>query len=339
MSLELSAEVPERGVRVEIHVPDGRTVALIGPNGAGKSTALSLIAGTLRPARGRVVLDGTVLTDERTWVPVHHRRVTTLSQDPVLFPHLTVRDNVRFPLRAQGVPRRRAQQETTRWLEELDLQHLAERRPSQLSGGQAQRVAIARALAADPRLILLDEPMAALDIDVAPALREQLRGFLAGRTAVIVTHDVLDALTLADHVIVLEQGRVVEEGPTTEVLARPRSAFAARFAGLNLITGALEDGALQLPGGGHLPVRSDAAPGTTLHAAFRPGSVHLVDEDAQAGLPRTVRTLSPHGDLVRVRTEDLAADLAPQDVAARHLEPGSRVCLAVSREDVTAYGA
>lgn len=337
MSLHLRAAVAERDVELDLEVSGGETLALVGPNGAGKSTALSLIAGTLRPTGGRVVLDGRVLTDERTWVPPHDRRVTTLSQDPVLFPHLSALGNVMFPLRAQGVPRREARRRALEHLDALGLADLADRRPAQLSGGQAQRVAIARALAAEPRLLLLDEPMAALDVDVAPALREQLRTFLAGRTALIVTHDVLDALVLADRVAVLEHGRALDTGTTDEVLTRPRSAFAARFAGLNLIRGRWDGRELVLEGGERLPATSTLPKGSPSYAAFRPAAVHLVGPGE--GLPRTVRSLAPHGDLLRVHTEDLAADLSPQDVAARRLAPGAPVLLAVRAESVTVYPA
>lgn len=174
MSLSLRAAVAERRVDLDLEVAAGETVALIGPNGAGKSTALALVAGTLRPSSGEVALDGRILSGPRAWVPPHRRRVTTLGQDPVLFPHLTAAGNIRFALRSQGMARSRAREESHRWLDELGIGALAGRRPTQLSGGQAQRVAIARALAADPQLLLLDEPMAALDVDVAPTLREQL---------------------------------------------------------------------------------------------------------------------------------------------------------------------
>ncbi|HEX7351861.1 ABC transporter ATP-binding protein [Brachybacterium sp.] len=330
----MSAAVPERGVEVDLTVTGGQTLALVGPNGAGKSTVLSLISGALRPARGEVVLDERVLTGERTWVPPHRRKVTTLSQDPMLFPHLTARGNIMFPLRSQGMARAQARHEAGRWLSELGIPELADRRPSGLSGGQGQKVAIARALAADPRLLLLDEPMAALDIDVAPALRELLRRFLAPRTAVIVTHDVLDALALADRIAVLEGGRVVEQGPTQELLARPRTAFTARFAGLNLVTGRYDGEAVVLADGSRLPAPAAPCGGRAVHAVFRPASVRSLDS---GGLPRTVRSLAPSGDLVRVRTEDLSADLPPQDVAARHLEPGATVHLEVPPDAVTTY--
>ncbi|MGO1422028.1 MAG: sulfate/molybdate ABC transporter ATP-binding protein [Brachybacterium sp.] len=336
MSLQLRARVPERGVELDLAVADGQTLALIGPNGAGKSTVLSLVSGALRPGTGRVELDGQLLAGEHSWTPPHQRRVTTLSQDPVLFPHLTARRNVMFPLRSQGVPRARSRDEAEQWLAELGLMELAERRPAQLSGGQAQRVAIARALAADPRLLLLDEPMAALDIDVASALRAQLRRFLTDRTAIIVTHDVLDALTLADCLAVLEDGRIIEQGPTQELLSTPRSAFTARFAGLNLLTGRWQDGAVVLADGTRLPATGPHPPGRRLHAAFRPSAVRLAPV---GGIRRTVTGLLPHGDLVRVRTEDLAADLSPQEIAEHRLEPGSPVLLAVPRGSVTTYEA
>src|SRR5699024_751846 len=179
MSLHVTASVPERRVELELAVQDGETLALVGPNGAGKSTVLSLVSGALRPARAEVVLAGRVLTGERDWVPPHRRSVTTLAQDPVLFPRRAALGRPRSAPRSQGVRRARAREEAVQWLGELGLSEFAHRRPSRLSGGQAQRVAIARALAADPRLLLLDEPMSALDIDVAPALREQLGRFLA----------------------------------------------------------------------------------------------------------------------------------------------------------------
>ncbi|MGP9746769.1 sulfate/molybdate ABC transporter ATP-binding protein [Brachybacterium sp. AOP29-B2-41] len=336
MSLSLHAVVPERGLDLELTVADGETLAVIGPNGAGKSTVLSLISGGLHPAKGQIVLDGRVLTGEGSWVPPHARKVTTLSQDPVLFPHLTALGNIIFALRSQGVPRTRARQGAERWLAELGIPELADRRPSQLSGGQAQRVAIARALAADPRLLLLDEPMAALDIDVAPALREQLGRFLARRTAIIVTHDVLDALTLADRIAVLEDGRLVEQGPTQELLSRPRSAFTARFAGLNLVSGRWDGRAVVLADGARLPAAAAHHPGDQVHAAFRPAQVTLVET---GGLPRTVRSLAPSGDLVRVRTDDLSADLPPQEIAAQRLEPGVSVRLEVPSAAVTTYRA
>ena len=178
----------------------------------------------------------------RVDVAPHRRRIALLAQEPLLFPHLSVLDNVAFGPRSAGAGRSESRGRAREWLEEVGIGDLADRRPAQLSGGQAQRAAVARALAAEPDLLLLDEPMAALDVAVTPALRQTLRRVLAERTCVVVTHDVLDALLLADRVLVLEGGRVVEQGPTREVLTRPRSAFAARLAGLNLVVGTWSDG-------------------------------------------------------------------------------------------------
>lgn len=224
-ALHLRAVIPQRGIDVTLDVAAGETVALTGPNGAGKSSILGVIAGLLRPDEGEVrlgdrVLDGT---------PPHARGIALLAQDPLLFPHLSVLANVAFAPRARGVRRRQANELATRHLTEVGAEMLAGRRPTQISGGQAQRVAVARALAADPELLLLDEPMASLDVDVRPALRQTLRTALEDRTAIIVTHDAADARALADRVVVIEHGHIVEEGPTEQVLNDPQSGFAVRL--------------------------------------------------------------------------------------------------------------
>ena len=214
-------------------------LAVLGPNGSGKSTLLDVLAGLLRPDAGHVRVGGRTLTDAGVHVPPHRRGVGLLAQQPLLFPHLTALANVAFGPRAQGVSRRAATARARELLDAVDVAGLADRRPAQLSGGQQQRVALARALAAGPDLLLLDEPLAALDVDTMPAMRALLRRTIrdSGRTAVLVTHAALDALVLADRVVVLSDGVVVEEGPTREVLARPRSPFAARIAGLDLVPG------------------------------------------------------------------------------------------------------
>ena len=221
---------------------------------------------------------------------------------------------------------------------------LADRSPGQLSGGQAQRVAVARALAAEPRLLLLDEPMAALDVAVQPALRQMLRRVLADRTAIVVTHDPLDALLLADRVVVLEAGRVVEHGPSADVLSRPRSAFAARLAGLNLVRGTWRDGAVladELVVHG-LVEGSSPADGEPAVAAFRPQAV-AVYREAPDGSPRnafavTVTEVEPHADLIRVRAGALAADVTMQAAAELDLVIGGRVTFVVKATEVSLYG-
>jgi molybdate transport system ATP-binding protein len=290
MSLHLSATVDDRDVQVDLDVAGGQTVAILGPNGSGKSTVLSVVAGILRADRGRATLDGTTLFDtaDGLWIAPHERGTGLLAQDPLLFPHLDVIDNVAFGPRSSGASRTRSRELARTWLDAVDAGQLAGRRPSALSGGQAQRVAIARALAAEPRLLLLDEPMSALDITVVPAMRQVLRRVLAGRTAVIVTHDVLDALLLADQVVVMEHGRVVEQGPTKDVLARPRSSFGAGIAGLNLARGHVEAGAVRTPGGrragrrGVLARGGQRAPG----AADRQPAQRVGDDDPRARAAR-----------------------------------------------------
>jgi len=223
--LHLRAVIPQRGIDVTLDVAAGETVALTGPNGAGKSSILGVIAGLLRPDEGEVRLGDRIL--DRT--PPHARGIALLAQDPLLFPHLSVLANVAFAPRARGVHRRQANELATRHLTEVGAEMLAERRPNEISGGQAQRVAVARALAADPELLLLDEPMASLDVDVRPALRQTLRTALEDRTAIIVTHDAADARALADRVVVIEHGHIVEDGPTEQVLNDPQSGFAVRL--------------------------------------------------------------------------------------------------------------
>jgi molybdate transport system ATP-binding protein len=203
-------------------------------------------------------------------------------------------------------------------------------------------------VAPEPRLLLLDEPMAALDVGVTPALRQALRPLLATRTAVLATHDVLDALLLADEVAVVDGGRIVERGPTADVLARPRSAFAARIAGLNLLAGTWARDGIVTPGGevvhGHVPDDAPpgpAADGTPMTAVFRPSAVSVY-LDPPHGSPRNafrgrVVALEPHGDLVRVRTDHLAADVTPQAVADLALTPGVDVWLSVKAAEVDVY--
>ncbi len=353
MTLLLEATVATRDVQVSLEVPDGRTVAILGPNGSGKSTALSVVAGIIRPDAGSATLGGSTLFDVASgaWTPPHDRGTGLLAQDALLFPHLSVLDNVAFGPRSAGSSRAASRAAARAWLDEVDAGELADRKPSGLSGGQAQRVAIARALAAEPRLLLLDEPMAALDITVVPAMRQVLRRVLDGRTAVIVTHDVLDALLLADHVVVMEAGRIVEQGPTREVLARPRSTFGAGIAGLNLARGQVEAGGVRTPTGLLVaglhetePDEAERLPDATQAVAvFSPAAVSVHREEP-AGSPRnvfaaTVRELEPRGSQVRIQTDEISADVTAPVVAELDLMPGTSVYLAVKASEVAIYRA
>jgi molybdate transport system ATP-binding protein len=347
-------------LRVEFDVRPGEVLAVLGPNGAGKSTLLSVLSGLLDPDRGRITLgDRTWLdTEHGVRIPTHRRRVGLLAQNPLLFPYLSVRENVAFGPRAAGAGKAAARRVAHQWLSEVDAVEFIDRKPGQLSGGQAQRIAIARALAAQPDLLLLDEPLAALDVDAAPAVRGLLHRVLGqqDRPAVLVTHDALDAIVLADRVLVLTEGRVVEQGPTRDVLARPRAAFTARIAGLNLLPGAAfsPDGdgsavAEAVAFGDAVISGRVAEPVTTSEpavAVFAPSAV-AVHRKPPDGSPRNVIAvrltgLEPRGDVVRLRAESstdvaLAADITPAAVADLALTVGDEVWFAIKATEVAIH--
>jgi molybdate transport system ATP-binding protein len=330
---------------VAVHVAPGETVAVLGRNGSGKSTLLAVVAGLLRPDRGRVVLGNRVLTDIAAGVvlPPYQRRIGLLAQQPLLFPHLSALDNVAFSPQAMGTSRREARQAALRHLTEVDATQFADRRPGRLSGGQAQRIALARALASQPELLLLDEPLSAVDVEYAPALRSLLQTVLADRIALIVTHQVIDALMLADRVVVLDAGRVVEQGPTRDVLTRPRSAFAARLAGLNLVTGTSTASGLLAHDGTELSGSNGyPAAGTAAVAVFTPAAV-AVYVDPPKGSPRNVihdrvEGIEPNGSLVRVRgASGLAADITPAAAVELGLHAGASVWFVIKATEVNVY--
>jgi molybdate transport system ATP-binding protein len=341
--------VRQRDVDLTLRVGPGETVAVLGPNGAGKSTMLSVLAGLLRPDSGAAELGGRVLFDlgrsarGRVWVPPHDRGIALLAQEPLLFPHLSVLDNVAFGPRSRGRRRHDARAAARHWLQEVGAVELADRRPAALSGGQAQRVAVARALAAEPELLLLDEPMAALDVTAAPQLRQVLRRVLRGRTAIVVTHDVLDALLLADRVVVIEGGRVAEDGGTQEVLTRPRSAFAARIFGLNMLRGTAQPGGVRTTGGQLVAgfAEEPLTIGAPAVAVFSPAAV-AVHGEPPGGSPRNafrgvVTAVEPRGDRIKVRAGELAAEITPAALAALDLAPGSPVVFVVKATEVALY--
>lgn len=360
--LYVRAVVASRAIDIEFEVAPGEVLAVLGPNGAGKSTALHVITGLVRPDSGQVRLGERVLTDTANdvFVPTHDRRVGLLLQKPLLFPHLSVAANVAFPLRSTHRTGRRVARDTAvRWLaevfEEQQGSELADRRPRQLSGGQAQRVAIARALAGAPDALLLDEPLAGLDVAAAAVIRAVLRRVLVrdSRVAVLVTHDLLDVLTLADRVVVLESGQIVEAGSVTEVLAAPRSGFGARIAGINLVRGTLEDdGAVRTPAGTswHGVVADEVTAGQDVVAVFAPGAVSIFRATPQGSprnvFPVTVAELDTRGPAIRVRAEEqpdgapgLAADITAEAAAELRLTPGEEVWFAVKAQEVSVRAA
>jgi molybdate transport system ATP-binding protein len=353
--VRVNAHLAQRGVEFDLALDDGQVLAVLGPNGVGKSTLLHMIAGLLHPDRGRIDIGDTVLTDTGTgtFVPAHARGVAMLTQQALLFPHLTVTGNVAYAPRCRGQSRSAARRTAQHWLEAVGVAELRDRRPSELSGGQAQRVAVARALAAEPRLLLLDEPMAALDVTAAPSLRRLLRSVLRDqrRTAIIVTHDLLDALAIADKVAVIENGRVAEWGPARTVLAAPRSEFAARIAGVNLVTGMVcEPGSIDTSWGTTVFGVGDVEGGAAAIALFKPSAV-AVHLDPPHGSPRnviavTIAELDMHGAVIRIRgTEQpdggsgLAADVTAAAAADLELEPGKNVYFVVKAQEVQLHPA
>jgi molybdate transport system ATP-binding protein len=338
---------------------------VLGPNGAGKSTALHVIAGLVRPDPGLVRLGDRVLTDTGAGVNVatHDRRVGLLLQDPLLFPHMSVAANVAFGPHSRRRMSRvaRAEQRATalRWLREVNAEQFADRKSRQLSGGQAQRVAIARALAAEPDVLLLDEPLTGLDVAAAAAIRAVLRNVVArsGCAVILITHDLLDVFTLADRVLVLEAGKISEIGPVADVLSAPRSHFGARIAGVNLVNGTIgPDGSLQTRSGpdwhGTQPQELDKelTEGQDAVAVFAPTAV-AVFRDPPHGSPRntvelTVAELDTRGSVVLVRGPEqpdgapgLAADITADAAAELRLTPGERVWFSVKALEVTLYPA
>jgi molybdate transport system ATP-binding protein len=363
--LQLRAVVAERDLDVEFSVSAGEVLAVLGPNGAGKSTALHVIAGLVRPDEGVVRLGDRVLTDTAAGVdvPTHDRRVGLLLQDPLLFPHLSVAANVAFGPHSRRAMFRSARSHekalALRWLREVDAEDFADRKPRQLSGGQAQRVAIARALAAEPDVLLLDEPLTGLDVAAAAGIRAVLRNVVSrtGRAVIMITHDLRDVFTLADRVLVLESGRISEVGPIADVLTAPRSHFGARIAGINLVNGTVgSDGSLHARSGAHwhaipAPGPSDQlAPGHNAVAVFPPTAVAVYREHPH-GSPRNaveviVAELDVRGSAVLVRGHEqpdgapgLAAEITVDAASELRLTPGERVWFSVKAHEVALYPA
>jgi molybdate transport system ATP-binding protein len=318
-------ERPRFRVDVAVEVPEGGTVAVMGPSGAGKSTLLAALAGLVPLREGEITVAGRVV--ERASTPRFRaepmrRGVVLLGQDPRLFPHLTARENVAFGPRASGVVAVEAGVAADAWLERVGLPGLGSRLPRELSGGEQQRVAIARALAASPRVVLLDEPLVALDPVTATAIRGVLRDQLRGTTTVAVTHDATDAVALAEQLVVVEAGRVVQRGPVREVLAAPATAFIASIADVNRHPGVASGGAWTDPAalGGHRLISADAASlafaaidGTPLAAVFRPDHVRIVDGAGVNAWCAEVVRREPTLRGVRITTCSGAVEVAAAD--------------------------
>jgi molybdate transport system ATP-binding protein len=333
---------------VELTTKNGETVAILGPNGSGKSTLLRCLAGLLPIDQGRIELDGDPLDDptDDVFVRPERRPVAVVFQDYLLFPNLTALENVAFGLRARNVAKGEARARAMEWLERVGLTDHAHHRPRALSGGQAQRVALARALATEPRLLLLDEPLAALDAGTRGDVRRDLRRHLAtfDGTRLLVTHDPIDAYALADRVIILEGGSITQAGTLADVTAQPRSRYIADLVGVNLLRGTDQDGAVAMPSGARIvpaePVHGD------IYAVIQPHSIALY-RSPPAGSPRNVwpaavADVDRHADRVRVRlTGDipLVAEITPAALDELALQPGDTVWATVKATEIDTYPA
>ncbi len=349
MTLDAHLRIARGSFRLDVSVAvaPGEVVALLGPNGAGKTTALRALAGLTPLTAGAIRLDGeTWDAPPEVFVPAERRRIGVVFQDYLLFAHLSALENVAFGLRARGHGRAAARERAAHWLERVGLAPQVGAKPRALSGGQAQRVALARALATDPALLLLDEPLAALDASTRLRVRSDLAHHLAdypGHT-VLVTHDPLDAMVLADRLVIVEHGAVVQQGPPAEVAREPRSDYVANLVGLNLYRGTAHGTAVDLADEGSFTV---AEPGRgPVHIAFAPSAVGLHPQPP-SGSPRnawpvTVAAIEQHAHTIRVRLDGapaVLADITPATVAELRLRPGMRLWAAVKATEIRTYPA
>ena len=360
-SVSLTAEVELQLGTLRLHASltaePGETIAVVGPNGAGKTTLLRTLAGLSPLDFGRIALDGEVLDDPAGGVLVatERRAVGVVFQDYLLFPHLDVVGNVAFGLRTRGVRRAAAQRTARDRLGDLGLAELAARSVSSLSGGEAQRVALARALVTRPRLLLLDEPFAALDVTARAAARRDVRRDLESfdGIAVLVTHDLLDAAALAERIVVLEAGRVVQTGTLADAAARPRSAYVADLVGTNLLRGHAHDDRVVLDDAGAPADRGAPsalvvadAPDGPVFASFHPHAVTVhrlrPETSARNVWSSTVVEIDRHGGRARVRFSDpvpLVAEITEAAIADLSLDVGVDAWVSVKATEITVFAA
>ncbi|MGI5500162.1 ABC transporter ATP-binding protein [Lentzea sp. CA-135723] len=333
-------------LELDLEIAPGEVVALLGPNGAGKSTALRALAGLSPLTSGSIALGESVWDGDGAFVEAERRPIGVVFQDYLLFAHMSALENVAFGLRARGTRRAEARERAATWLDRVGLAEYAQRKPRALSGGQAQRVALARALATGPSLLLLDEPLAALDASTRLQVRSELGRHLAefGGHTLLVTHDPLDAMVLADRLVILEHGRAVQQGPPAEVARQPRTDYVANLVGLNLYRGTADGTVVSLVDGGAITVAEPAA--GEVHVAFPPTAVslHVTRPD---GSPRntwqvTVSAVEQHAHTTRVRLDgvpSVLADITTATLADLRLRPGDTVWAAVKATETHTYPA
>jgi molybdate transport system ATP-binding protein len=347
LEAQVGARVDAFELDVALHASAGETVALLGPNAAGKTTLLRCLAGIMPLAHGRIVLDDVVLDDAaRVFVPPDRRSIGVVFQDYLLFEHLSARENIAFGPRARGATRSASRATADEWLERLGVAGVARKKPLQLSGGEAQRVALARALATRPALLLLDEPLSALDAGARGAVRRDLRRSLAefDGIRILVTHDPVDAAVLADRLVIIEAGRVVQTGTLAEITARPRSRYVAELVGMNLLHGTALDDWIETDGGVQVAV-PDAGRGAVF-AVIHPSAVTVSrtrpSGSARNVWPGRVEAIEDLGSRVRVRvrgTVDLVAEITPTAVRDLGLDDGADVWTSVKAAEITTFPA
>jgi molybdate transport system ATP-binding protein len=348
LNADVALRIGALDLKMTVEASPGEIVAILGPNGAGKTTFLRAVAGLVRLDAGRVTVDDVVFDDieRRIHLPPERRPIGVVFQDYLLFPHLSALENVAFGLRARGRSGADARARAGSWLERLGIGELADARPRALSGGQAQRVALARALAIDPRLLLLDEPLAALDASARGSVRHDLKRHLASFAGIriIVTHDPLEAVALADRLVILESGRVIQTGSPADVTQRPRSRYVADLVGVNLIRGIATAGQLALAGGAVVQT-ADGADGEVF-ATIHPRAVAL-HRARPEGSPRNVwrgraAALDFQGDRVRVGVEGempIVAEVTPAAVKELGLAEGAEIWMSVKATEISVYPA
>jgi molybdate transport system ATP-binding protein len=343
---DVHVRVGDFALDAAIDVEPGEVLAVLGPNGSGKTTLLRAIAGLVPVDAGRIGIDGTVLDDPSAgvFVPPEARPIGVVFQSYLLFDHLSALDNVAFGLRARGVAKGEARRRAGVWLDRVGLADRASARPRQLSGGQAQRVALARALAVDPRILLLDEPLAALDAGTRRQVRRDLRHHLDGFDGVrlLVTHDPVDAYALANRIAILDHGRLVQAGTIGEITAHPRSRYVAELVGTNLVTGTLDGDALTTATGVRIAVVADFT--GPAFAVVRPQSITLsrtvADTSARNTFAGTVDDIDRLGDRVRVGIAGplhLTAEITSRALDTLALRPGDTVHAAIKATDIDTY--
>lgn len=328
---------------IALDIEPGTTVALLGPNGAGKSTTVDALGGILPLTTGCIELGGAVLDDPDgdVFASPEDREIGIVFQDYLLFEHLSVRDNVSFGPAAAGWADASAIADT--WMQRLDIAAFADRSPGELSGGQAQRVALARALASEPKLLLLDEPLAALDVETRTGLRRTLAGHLEhfDGPRLLITHDPTDAFLLADEIAILEDGRITQRGTPDELRLAPATSYAAALAGLNLLSGTTRDGLLELDDFAQPLSAADTQTGGAVLITIRPNAIALHAQQPHGSprntWPTTIRSVEPLGDITRVVLDlplPLSVDVTPGAVSALSLAPGADVWASVKATEI-----